>query len=98
MYDEKSPYFKILGNLISHETKKNIDDYVAKIKVPTLLILGEQDYLIPYKQTSKYFMSQLNDLEMYVIKDARHTPSTQFPQLVNTKIIDFVKRINKKEF
>ncbi|MEM3711902.1 MAG: alpha/beta hydrolase, partial [Thermoprotei archaeon] len=58
--------------------------------IPTLIVWGEKDTLIPL--TSAYiFKEKMPQSELVVIRGAGHVPHWEIPESFNKKIISFLK-------
>lgn len=60
---------KTMVNLIESDKEK----FFAKVKVPTVIIWGENDRITPYAD-AKVMKEKIEGSKLYVIKDARHSP------------------------
>jgi pimeloyl-ACP methyl ester carboxylesterase len=65
-------------------------DTIKTIGVPTLVIWGKQDTLIPVKQAD-YFGRDIKDSRVLVIGEAGHMPHEEKAEIVNGLISDFVR-------
>jgi pimeloyl-ACP methyl ester carboxylesterase len=82
----------IRGALNAMATRPDLTPVLATIDVPTLVVWGEQDQLIPPAETQ----SLLGPLRRKVgvgIPGAGHLPSLETPDLFNRTIDDFLGRI-----
>ncbi len=70
----------------------DIIEQLPKIKVPTLIIVGDADQLTPVKY-STYMHKAIENSEIYVIKDAGHMVMLEKSQEVNEIILNFLNRI-----
>ncbi len=65
-------------------------DEISTINVPTLLIWGKQDKLIPLK-FGKKFAQELPNSQLVIFDDLGHVPHEENPQKTVTAVIDFLK-------
>lgn len=62
---------------------------LGRNEVPTLLIWGRQDNLIPFKNSEK-FLQAIPHAQFYPIDHAGHIPHYENPKVVNPIIVDFL--------
>lgn len=75
----------------------NAEDYLTKIKTPTLIICGSKDALTPMEQQEK--MTELiASSELYPIPYGSHCTQLDFPEMVNLKIQMFMEKVKKDSF
>ena len=75
------------------------DDYLneerlSRINMPTLVIWGEQDMMIPVKFAYS-ISSRIKRSELFIIKGAKHTPHYTNPQEVADKVLSFLAQSKK---
>eukprot|EP00262_Sarcandra_glabra_P015642 TRINITY_DN487_c0_g1_i3.p1 TRINITY_DN487_c0_g1~~TRINITY_DN487_c0_g1_i3.p1 ORF type:complete len:313 (+),score=64.86 TRINITY_DN487_c0_g1_i3:227-1165(+) len=68
-----------------------------KVKVPTLLIMGEKDYFLKFPGMDDYIKNKkvkeyVLDLEITFLPEGSHFVQEQFPDQVNHLIIDFLNK------
>ncbi|MER3445818.1 MAG: hypothetical protein C4291_02810 [Candidatus Dadabacteria bacterium] len=81
---------KPIINLAKSCLKHNVDDRIREIKSPTLIIVGEEDILIPIKY-SKILNEKIEGSRLVVIKDCGHVPILEKPEEFNRIVLDFLK-------
>jgi pimeloyl-ACP methyl ester carboxylesterase len=82
----------ILIHLIQSYDRYDATSWLHTIKVPTLVIAGENDKVIPVKQQE--LMQQLIPNSRFeVIHHGSHCPQMDLPELVNMKIEKFLSEI-----
>ena len=64
-----------------------------EIQVPTLIICGEEDTVIP-PEKSKYMHQRIRHSELHIIKDAGHMSNMEQPQVFNRHLLNFIARLN----
>ncbi len=64
-------------------------DRIKTITIPTLVIWGKEDTLIPVAHAD-YFARDINDAKVAIIPDAGHLPQEEKAEVVNKLISDFV--------
>jgi pimeloyl-ACP methyl ester carboxylesterase len=73
--------------------KFDIMDSVHKIKLPTLILVGDADVMTPVKY-STYLKDKIKDSDMHVIEDASHAVMLEKFGLFNEHISNWVVDIN----
>ena len=64
---------------------------IKTLKMPTLIIWGEQDELIPIMVGEKFYQDLPNDT-MVVFKDLGHTPMEENPENTVKVVVDFLRK------
>lgn len=83
----------ILLHLIENYDSIDYTSWLHTIRVPTLLIAGERDKVIPIEQQE--LMRQLiPNSKLELIRHGSHCPQMDLPDLVNLKIEKFLSEIN----
>ncbi len=65
---------------------------VAKIDVPTLIIHGDADRVLPIDSTGARLPELIKDSEYVIIKGGPHNVLWTFPDEVNAALLDFLKK------
>ncbi|OLV20091.1 alpha/beta fold hydrolase [Deinococcus marmoris] len=65
---------------------------VAKIDVPTLIVHGDADRVLPIDSTGARLPELIKDSEYVVIKGGPHNVLWTFPDEVNAALLDFLKK------
>src|SRR5205823_5956511 len=76
----------VRGTLVSDQA------YLAKIDVPTLVIHGDADQILPLDKTAKRLPGLINDLQLVVIEGGPHAIPWTHADQVNTALLDFLRR------
>lgn len=74
--------------------KFNIMDRVNEIKVPSLIICGENDMLTPPKY-SEYLHERIKDSHLIIVEGAGHMVLLERPQVLSEEIGNFWKRVRE---
>jgi len=69
--------------------KHNTTDRLSEIKAPTLIIVGEEDTLIPVKY-SKLLNEGISGSRLVIIKGSGHVPSIEKPGEFNRIVLNFL--------
>ncbi|MCI4061264.1 alpha/beta hydrolase [Micromonospora sp. R77] len=65
-------------------------DDLAKIDVPTLLVHGDADRILPLEATAARLPGLIADLRFEVVPDGPHNIAWTHPELVNRYLLDFI--------
>jgi pimeloyl-ACP methyl ester carboxylesterase len=65
---------------------------IPEIKVPTLILVGNNDQLTPVKW-SQYLANNIPTSTLQIIKDAGHFVMTEQPSQLNKAITSFLKSL-----
>jgi pimeloyl-ACP methyl ester carboxylesterase len=66
---------------------------LADIKVPTLIVHGDEDAILPLKDHSLPMLERLPDGHLAVAPEAGHTANLEQPAVINAAIRTFIKGI-----
>lgn len=82
-------FFHLLKIMHDHDIIVDLE----KIQIPTLIIGGDKDKIIPnYLQLMLH--KYLKNSELYIVKDGSHVPQADFPETINERIDRFIARLN----
>lgn len=76
-------------NLANACLKHELTDRLSEIKAPTLIIVGDEDILIPPKY-SRLLREKIEGSVLVIIKGSGHVPSIEKPEEFNSTILDFL--------
>lgn len=80
-------FFHLLKQMHDHD----IADHLDHVNTPTLIIGGDKDKIIP-----NYLQFQLSEKiknsKTYIVKDGSHVPQVDFPELINERVLLFLKK------
>jgi len=65
---------------------------VAKIDVPTLLVHGDADRILPYESTAKRLPGLIKDLTFVTVEGGPHNIAWTHPDVVNPALLDFLAK------
>lgn len=65
---------------------------VGESGVPTLLVWGKEDTVIPF-ETSEKVMAAIPQAELVAVEEGAHTPNYENPDIVNPAMLDFLGRV-----
>ena len=83
---------EILLSLIENYDTFDATPWLHTIQVPTLIIAGEEDKVVPPAQ-QELLHQLIPDSELVIIRHGSHCPQMDLPELVNHKIENFLSRI-----
>ena len=82
----------VKGSLLAMLGRNDTTDYLNKIKIPTLVLCGEQDALTPVP-VMQAMAEKINKAEFVVIKDSGHMSPIENPDEVNYAIQKFLDKL-----
>ena len=71
-------------------------DRLPEVKVPTLIVWGEKDSIIPVRDADE-FERLIEDSRKVVMKDTGHIPMAERPQAFNDVLVDFLAETRPAE-
>jgi 2-hydroxy-6-oxonona-2,4-dienedioate hydrolase len=80
-----------LSTLLGLKNSSDIFEKLAKIKIPTLLIWGKEDKLIPFEY-SQQFVSSINNCEFIPMEGCGHSPYVEDPEKLSELVIKFLSK------
>lgn len=84
----------ICGTLLALAARTDTTASLEKIKVPTLIIVGEEDKLTP-PASSEAMKNKIKGSKLQIISGAAHMSNLENPELFNTTIINFLEEIQR---
>lgn len=82
---------EVFFQLFNEMTKQNITGHLEKMNVPTLVMGGHKDNVIP-NHLQRQLATLLPQAETYFLKDGSHVPQADFPAMVNERIDLFIQQ------
>lgn len=89
----KSDEEGISAGLVSLATRMDSTETLARITVPTLILAGEYDKIIPLSEM-QFLQRNIPDSRLEIIKDAGHLSNMENPDDFNKVITDFLADFN----
>ncbi len=71
----------------------DLTERLAEIRVPTLLIVGEDDEATPVA-ASQLIQHHIEDAELVILKSAAHLSNVEQPEAFNRALVDFLARVS----
>jgi non-heme chloroperoxidase len=65
-------------------------DDLPKIDVPTLVIHGTADRILPYSATAERLPGLIGDMKLISVEDGPHNIAWTHPEVVNTALLAFL--------
>lgn len=82
----------VMGALAAMRDRPDSTETLSKIDVPTLIIHGADDNLIPVSQAEAMHAAIPNS-RLIIISDAGHLPNLEQPDAYNDAVIDFLEEL-----
>jgi len=86
----------MVGDLLGMRARPDTHDLLRKVNVPSLVIHGTDDQLIPLSEGER-IKDMIPGARMCVIPEAGHLPNLEQPELFNHAVIEFIKNLNPKD-
>lgn len=67
------------------------DEELKQVKTPTLLLIGEEEKIYDPASAINHAKSLIEDIEAEIVPKAGHTLNMEQPEIVNSKILEFLK-------
>ncbi len=80
-----------LSTLLGLKNSPDITEKLSAIKVPTLIIWGEEDKLIPMEY-AKNFVSSINHSQFIIMNGCGHTPHIEEPKKLTEMVTKFLSK------
>ena len=99
--DDFIPYCYAVVQSVQGMVDNPVIDYLQDIKVPTLILFGENDNLIPNRylnpgrtvEIAKYGASKIHNSKLVMIPKTGHFLMFEKPEVFNKETIDFIKSL-----
>lgn len=89
---KSTPPLSIAGTLLALASRTDTTASLAKIKVPTLILVGEKDITTP-PANSQSMHEKIRGSELHIIPNAAHMSNLENPDEFNRHLLVFLKRI-----
>jgi pimeloyl-ACP methyl ester carboxylesterase len=80
-----------MSTVLGLKNSEIITSKLQTIQVPTLVVWGSQDPVIPINY-AEYFVSSIRDCRFYRMDDCGHTPYVQDPKNFSKLVLDFLNQ------
>lgn len=81
----------LCGTLLALAGRTDTTSFLPKIKVPTLILVGEQDTITP-PEHSRRMQSLVQNSELHIIPQAGHMSNMENPTTFNTHLLSFLQK------
>jgi pimeloyl-ACP methyl ester carboxylesterase len=82
----------ICGALLALASRTDTTEAVPTIKIPTLILVGENDKLTP-PSASQEMHSKIPESEIHVIPNAAHMSNLENPDEFNKHVLNFLNKV-----
>ena len=86
---ETNPPHAII-NLANACLGHNVNERLSEVKAPTLIIVGDEDILIPLRY-SELLHEKINNSKLVIMKECGHVPPIEKPNVFNSIVLEFLK-------
>ncbi len=80
----------LIATIEEAATRFNLDEALANVRQPVLLVHGEDDRVRPYKDSALPLVERLPNVSVLLVEGGGHAPHAREPVLVNRTIRDFL--------
>jgi len=81
----------LCGTLLALAGRTDTTSFLPKIKVPTLILVGEQDTITP-PEHSRRMQSLVQNSELHIIPQAGHMSNMENPTTFNAHLLNFLQK------
>jgi len=82
---------ELLLHLLDEMKNHSIINELENIKTPSLVIGGDRDKVIP-NYLQKILEQHMPNAELYIVKKGSHVPQSDFPEFINPRVHQFLKK------
>ncbi|MFM8659057.1 MAG: alpha/beta fold hydrolase [Candidatus Nitrosotenuis sp.] len=82
--------YAFMSTILGLKNAPEISAKLAVLDIPTLVIWGELDQVIPVKY-AEYFVQKIRDCRFYQMEGCGHTPYVENPKEFSKLVLDFLK-------
>jgi len=76
-------------SLIAGAKEQDVSDHLGEIRIPTLIVVGEEDILTPVSQ-AKFIHERIPRSKLYIVPEAGHAAPLERPDLFNKRVQEFL--------
>ncbi len=88
----RTPPLSIAGTLLALAARTDTTESLSRIKIPTLILVGEQDVVTP-PDAARALHERITGSELYLIPDAGHMANLENPQAFNGHLLAFLSKV-----
>jgi pimeloyl-ACP methyl ester carboxylesterase len=85
-----SAFCAIFKAMTSAQFGPNVKAVLPTLKIPMLLIWGQQDRMVPLSAFARQFAEYNHNLQLLKLDNAGHCPHDECPEQVNQAILDWI--------
>jgi 3-oxoadipate enol-lactonase len=89
----RTPPLAIAGTLLALAGRTDTTGSLARITVPTLIMVGEQDTITP-PEASRAMHERIARSELHIVPEAAHMSPLENPEFVNSHLLAFLNRFS----
>jgi non-heme chloroperoxidase len=86
-------FFQLMEQMNRHD----ILTLLRKVNCPTLIIGGDKDKVIP-NYLQHLLQKHIHHSELYIVKNGSHVPQVDFPEFINTRMVQFFDKDHSLSF
>lgn len=79
--------------LVSQLTHAEVEPYADQVKAPALIVMGTKDPDFKDPSAEAKFVAERLRGEALLVEGAGHYPMTEFPEVVNPKVVEFARTV-----
>ncbi len=83
----------IMSTLLELKNSENLLDRLPKISIPTLVVWGNYDSVVPFRY-AKIFVSSIKGCQFIEMDGCGHTPFAEEPQKFSETVLEFLDNYN----
>lgn len=66
--------------------------YLLNLKMPVLVMLGENEFAFSINRATKCARSAISNLELFIVEEASHLLCASKPDYINNKVLEFINK------
>jgi pimeloyl-ACP methyl ester carboxylesterase len=86
-------HWKAFQTLVSQLTHAKVEPYADQVKAPALVVMGTKDPDFKDPSGEAKFVAERLRGEAFLVEGAGHYPMTEFPEVVNPKVVEFARTV-----
>ena len=86
-------HWKAFQTLVSQLTHAEVEAYADQVKAPALVVMGTKDPDFKDPSGEAKFVAERLRGEAFLVEGAGHYPMTEFPEVVNPKVVEFARTV-----
>ena len=86
-------HWKAFQTLVRQLTHAKVEPYAAQVQAPALVVMGTKDPDFKDPSGEARFVAERLRGEAFLVDGAGHYPMTEFPEVVNPKVVEFARAV-----